>query len=166
MKQDAARIRRPAGLPAAVFLPVLLCLLSGCDAERRITEQRVLETLETLREATLQQNSDTVADLLSPEFTARVVVPSRNRPEVMVMGRGDYVRHLRLTFRTSRPLSLDRTKTTVEIAGDGKSARATYTLNQTDTVNNRLEERSTQNTVILELESGRLRIKSVHQVDL
>jgi len=157
---------RFSGFPLALFLLTLLLPGAACRTEPGVTEERVIETLAALEEATLQQDPDAIARLLSPDFTARLVVPGENRPQIRVMNRGDYVRSLRLAFRNASPLDLDRTNTRVEIAADGRSARATYNLQRTESVNKRLEKRSTQNSVVLEFKAGELLIKSLHIVDL
>ena len=159
----------PCGRVASM-LPIFLLFCSfteiACDRNPSITEEQVQNTLKSLDDALLSKDTKAVEGLLSEDFSIRVVTPGLNRPRIDYLDRHDYVRNLKISFRSCTPLSFEREGVSVEITDNGKSAKATYKLHKKEKKSGQLKRSLTQDTAVLELQAGRLIITSLYTVKM
>lgn len=118
-------------VPGALFTPAIAHQVPAFIKEfsgSRIRESEIRKILDAMETAASQKDVDGILKYMAPDITIRITVQLGGRAQQISLSREQYRQYLQQGFETTEKRSGKYTNLKIQIAPNGQTATATYTL--------------------------------------
>lgn len=150
--------------PVSAKEPIPNFTAQATQQTQKITETQIRNILEQMRVATKNKNAETITNFMSPNVAIEITVQAASGSQTLRLKRQEYRQYLEQGFQMMQNYNGSYSNLKVQISPDGKTANATFNVNEEVSFQGQKIRSTSAETIRFELIQGKILATSVKAV--